>query len=227
MVFLLYSRATKGGGAVVKSTSSGGGTTRTTSSGGGTTRTTSSGGGTSTSTQSGGGTTQTSAVWESLSTINIKSNQPTQEGGGHIHWIGIPLEAFKHSHNISIPAHTHNFSTPNHTHSVTIPNHTHEITIPNHTHEINLPDHNHEIEHGIFKLDRLPTKVTIKVDGNTVPHTALSGDSIDLIPYLERDSENRVKRGWHTVEITPDDLGRINAQLMVQFFMQSRGGVDA
>src|SRR5690606_4837450 len=116
---------------------------------------------------------------------------------------------------------------PNHTHEINIPNHTHEIDIPAHQHDITLPDHTHEIQHGIFKLDRTPSKVTIKVDGNVVPITATSGDSIDLIPYLALDSENRVQRGWHTVEITPNDLGRINAQLMVQFFMQSRGGVDA
>ena len=79
----------------------------------------------------------------------------------------------------------------------------------------------------IFELDRTPSSVTIKVDGNTVPVTSTSVDSIDLIPYLALDSENRVQRGWHTVEITPNDLGRINAQLMVQFFIQSRGGVDA
>src|SRR5690606_13930614 len=123
-----------------------------------------------------------------------------------------------HSHNVTIPAHSHNFDIPNHTHSVTIPNHTHDFTLPNHV---------HDIEHGIFKLDRLPVRVSIKVDGNLVPYTALSGESIDLIPYLALDSERRVQRGWHTVEITPNDLGRINAQLMTQFFMQSRGGVDA
>src|SRR5690606_12713983 len=99
--------------------------------------------------------------------------------------------------------------------------------IPSHRHDITLPNHTHEIEHGIFKLNRLPSRVTIKVDGVTVPYTSTSGDSIDLVPYLTLDSDRRVQRGWHTVEITPNDLGRINAQLMVQFFMQSRGGVDA
>ncbi len=141
-----------------------------------------------------------------------------------------------HNHNVSIPSHTHSFDVPNHSHNVTIQNHSHTVNIPNHTHsidipahrhDITLPDHTHEIEHGIFKLSRKPSRVTIKVDGNVVPHTALSGDSIDLIPYLSVDSEKRVNRGWHTVEITPNDLGRINAEVMTQFFMQSRGGVDA
>lgn len=141
-----------------------------------------------------------------------------------------------HSHRVSIPSHTHDFQTPDHTHKVTVPAHSHDVTIPAHTHEIDipshkhditLPDHTHEIEHGIFKLTRTPSAVTIKVDGKTIPETSTSGDSIDLIPHLALDSERRVQRGWHTVEITPNDLGRINAQLMTQFFMQSRGGVDA
>lgn len=105
--------------------------------------------------------------------------------------------------------------------------HTHSFDVPAHAHDITLPAHTHEIEYGIFKLSRRPSKVTVKVDGVTVPITALSGDGINLIPYLSVDSEGRVQRGWHTVEITPNDLGRINAEVMTQFFMQSRGGVDA
>ncbi len=152
--------------------------------------------------------------------------------GSHSHSVSIPSHTHNfdipnHTHTVNIPSHTHNVSIPNHTHEINIPDHTHEIDIPSHKHDITLPDHTHEILHGIFKLDRTPSRVTIKVDGNTVPITATSGDSIDLIPYLELDSERRVQRGWHTVEITPNDLGRIHAQLMTQFFMQSRGGVDA
>ncbi|QJX63039.1 hypothetical protein HLK66_16150 [Niallia circulans] len=99
------------------------------------------------------------------------------------------------------------------------------MTIPNHTHEIQLPDHTHEIEFGIFKLNELPSKVTITVDGNTVPVTDLNGDNIDLIPYLSK-SGDTVNRGWHTISIMPDNLGRINAQIYTQFFLQSRGGGD-
>jgi len=222
--FRAYSRATEGGGAIVKSTSAGGGTVRSTSSGGGTTATSSSGGGTSTSTQSGGASTQSSTVWENLSTINIKSNQPTLEGDDHIHWIGIPLEAFKHSHSISVPAHSHNFSTPNHTHSVNIPNHTHEIEIPNHTHEIELPNHTHNVKHEIVELDTLPSNVTIKVDGNVVPHTSTSGDRINLVDYMSKDSDGKITRGRHEVEILPSGLARIEADLICRVFIQSQLG---
>ncbi|MBP1913241.1 hypothetical protein J2Z23_000173 [Lederbergia galactosidilyticus] len=259
--FRIYSRATKGGGAFIKSstvqsksTKSGGGVVKSSGAGGGTTVTSSAGGGTSTSTAAGGGSTQTSSAGGGTSTTSgfsapgfyKLSSVPYNVGGlpeykDHQHAIEITNQ-LNHSHTVSIGSHTHTTQVPSHTHSFTVKDHSHSISLNPHTHEINLsphahdfevtipeiniPEHVHEVEHGIFKLDRTPTKVTIKVDGNTVPHTAPSGDSIDLIPYLELDSENRVKRGWHTVEITPNDLGRINAQLMTQFFMQSRGGVD-
>lgn len=248
--------STAAGGAVVKSTSSGGGTTATSSSGGGTTATSSSGGGVAKSTASGGGSSQTSAaggdhrhmmfsgtgfagnsepgqsvVLTAANGHSIHVNAGTSAGlsyytqgssGNHSHSVSIP----SHTHDFDVPSHSHSVTIQNHTHTVNIPNHTHDIDIPAHSHQITLPDHTHEIQHGIFKLNRTPSAVTVKVDGNTVPITSTSGDSVNLIPYLSLDSENRVQRGWHTVEITPNDLGRIHAQLMVQFFMQSRGGVD-
>ena len=239
-------KATKGGGGTTRSTTDGGGTTRSTTSGGGATPTSSSGGGVAKSTASGGGTSQTTTLYNDHNHVVLETglDQQNEAGTRHFHNVQVPKSLFSHSHGVTIPSHTHSFDIPNHTHtvtvpshshdvtipahshSVTIPDHTHEIELPNHTHEIELPDHTHEIEHGIFKLNRTPSAVTIKVDGAVVPVTATSGDSINLIPYLSMDSENRVQRGWHTVEITPNDFGRINAQLMVQFFMQSRGGVD-
>lgn len=243
-MFFIYSRAVLGGGAVVSSTksggattatsSSGGGTTATSSSGGGTTATSSSGGGVSKSTLSGGATTQTSSFTSPTFFVYSSTKLPLTGAtfDNHTHAVNIDGE-LNHAHNVSIPAHSHNFDVPSHTHNVIVPNHSHDVTIPNHTHsvsipahthDITLPDHTHDIEHGIFVLNRLPTKVTIKVDGNTVPYTAISGEKIDLIPYLEKDSSGMVVRGWHTVSITPNDLGRITAQLTNQFFLQSRGG---
>src|SRR5690606_2608270 len=225
--------------------------------GGGSTATSTSGGGVAKSTESGGGSAQTSAaggdhrhamfsgtgfaanpnpgnstLLSAANGLRIHANSETSaaatfytEGssGNHSHSVTIPA----HSHSFDVPNHSHNVTIQNHSHNVTIPSHQHDIDIPAHQHDITLPNHTHEIEHGIFKLGRTPSRVTIKVDGNTVPHTATTGDSINLIPYLALDSENRVQRGWHTVEILPNDLGRINAEVMTQFFMQSRGGVDA
>jgi hypothetical protein len=89
-----------------------------------------------------------------------------------------------------------------------------------------LPDHAHEIDFGIFELDEMPTKVTIKVDGNTVNFSNLDGDRIDLIPYLEKDSDGRITRGRHEVEILPNARARIEADLILRVFIRSHlGGV--
>lgn len=203
-MFFIYSKAVRGGGAIVSSTKSGGSSTATSSSGGGTTATSSSGGGISTTS---GHSAPTFFMYTS-------THLPNQQYDGHTHALEVTDE-LNHNHTVTIP---------NHTHSLTVPNHTHSVSIPAHTHDITLPDHTHDIEHGIFTLDRLPTAVTIKVDGNTVPYTAISGENLDIIPYLAKDSSGMVTRGWHTVSITPNDLGRITAQLTTQFYVQSRGG---
>ncbi len=249
--FRAYSRAIEGGGSIATSTASGGAVVKSTSSGGGTTATSSAGGGTSKSTESGGGSTRTSSsngthrhrlfyhsgsygAVPDASDYQMFQAPRNASGGSHgvLLLAGASGDVYTesadgaHSHTVDVPAHSHSFTVADHTHNVTINPHSHEIDIPSHTHAITLPNHVHGIDYGIFKLNRNPSRVTIKVDGNVVPHTATSGDSIDLIPYLALDSQNRVQRGWHTVEITPNDLGRINAQVMTQFFMQSRGGVD-
>ncbi|WP_235715356.1 hypothetical protein [Halalkalibacter wakoensis] len=242
--------STSAGGAVVKSTSSGGGSTQTSSSGGGTTATSSSGGGVATSTQSGGGTTQSSEAGgdhDHLVFREVDSSGPVRTlryqgassggilelmgSGGNIRTAG---SSGNHSHSVSIPSHTHNFNVPSHSHDVTIPNHQHTVNIPNHTHEIDipahahqitLPDHTHDIEHGIFELSRRPSTVEIRVDGNLVPITDVRGRDIDIIPYLATDSSGKIQRGtWHEVTITPNDLGRITADIISRLFIQSQIG---
>ncbi|NNV07119.1 hypothetical protein ETC03_12080 [Geobacillus sp. MMMUD3] len=201
--FRAYSKATKGGGAVVGTTQSGGEAVVTSASGGG---------GVVTSAD-GGGTTATTAnkIFGSLQVETSPSNGGTLDT--HRHTVTFTNQ-FDHSHQVTIP---------NHRHNVTIPNHTHSVSIPAHTHEIELPDHTHEIEYGIYKLSEMPTAVTIKVDGNTIPYTDTSGENIDLVPYVSKESDGTVSRGWHTIEIYPNKLGRITANIVKQIFIQSRG----
>lgn len=242
------------GGGTTATSSSGGGTSTSTQSGGGTSRSTNSGGGTTESSSAGGdhrhrmfsgqGFVENNLPGQSLRLtaangrdimVNSGSAGAVEyftEGssGTHSHSVSIP----NHSHSFTVPSHSHDFSTPNHTHDVTVPNHTHDVSIPNHTHnvsipahthEIKLPDHTHEIEHGIFVLNRQPSSVEIRVDGNLVEsQTQTNGRDIDLIPFLEKDSSGKVTRNWHEITITPDDLGRVNADVISRLFIQSREG---
>ena len=116
--------------------------------------------------------------------------------------------------------HTHGMA---HTH--TVQNHTHGYSVPNHQHGFSIPDHEHQIEHGIFQGPS-PTVVVVKVDGNTVPDLGTSETDVDIVPYLAKDEGGRIQRGWHEITITPDNLGRIVANVVSQFFVQSRGGGD-
>jgi len=244
--FRSYSQATKGGGALVESTSSGGAVVKSTSSGGGSTATSSSGGGTSTSTSSGGGSTQTSVgggdhrhQMYSLSD-GIIISPPTQyrlydvqDGLGNNSIVELPIDTPAavttygasgiHTHELTIPSHSHGFSTPNHAHDVTIPSHSHSMDIPDHAHSINLPDHTHEVEHGIYKLPTLPTSVEIMVDGNLLPHTAITGDRLNLEPYLSKTS-GKINRSRHEITIKPNAKGRVNANLILRVFIQSHVG---
>jgi len=217
--FRSYSQATKGGGSLVESTSSGGGSTATSSSGGGTSTSTSSGGGSS-ETSSGGGDHKhvmftpsaasgpfISRIFEAAngSLISLEASDTTLTTAG---------SSGTHTHSVSVPNHSHAFSTPNHTHNV---------IIPSHSHSINLPDHTHDVEHGIYKLPTMPTSVEVKVDGNLVPHTAITGDRLNLEPYLSK-TDGKINRSRHEITIKPDAKGRVNANLILRVFIQSHVG---
>ncbi|MEW9204258.1 phage tail spike protein, partial [Bacillus wiedmannii] len=246
--FRAYERAIKGGGAVVASTSAGGATVGSTQAGGANVGSTSSGGANVSSTGSGGGTVKTSSgggdhVHKMFHGGGIMPAEPTTIGlytafsdpgrntaasfyakgtGSSFYTHG---SSGDHTHDISLPDHNHSISIPNHSHNISIPNHTHDISIPNHKHDITLPDHTHEIEFGIFELYQTPSKVTIEVDGNTLPFDSIRGQDINLIPYLAKDSEGKLQRGRYVeIKITPNSLARINATVTGRLFIQSRSG---
>lgn len=95
-MFLLYSRAIKSGGAVIKSTASGGSTTATSSSGGGSTLTSSSGGGTST----------TSGFSAPTFFLYTSTHLPNQTYDPHTHAVEVTDE-LNHNHTVSIQSHSH------------------------------------------------------------------------------------------------------------------------
>ncbi len=243
-------RSTTSGGAVVKSTSSGGGTTATSSNGGGLAKSTASGGATTRTSSAGGGFSEvTNPYWDPTEGVIFVTGEQRGTGESHLHELPAQLldhthlvSAPNHTHNTTIPAHTHSFDIPNHNHSVTVPNHTHQIDIPNHshevtipahshsvtvpehTHEIELPDHTHEVEHKIVELSELPSKVTVKVDGNVVAYTSTTADRLDLVDYLNKDNSGKISRGRHEIEIIPDGHARIEADLICRVFIQSQLG---
>lgn len=308
-IWMLYSRAIAGGGAILTSTKAGGGVITSTAAGGGVLTSTAAGGGTSTTTAAGGAIlTSTENGGATLTTTtngnsviidgdgatkqgdhlvagrmilsgNVITGMAVSGGGGvyttspngshnhggaaqahnhgnpnnvdtapaitmdgmHTHTVSIPPHThdvlshshfIDHDHNVYVPPHSHNVNLPDHKHNLTLPDHKHdlklsdhkhEITIPEHKHDISLPDHTHGILYGIFQGPR-PTAVEVRVDGKVVPGLRISETEVDIIPYLAKDGDGKIQRGWHTVEITPNTLGRIVASIFTQIFVQSRGG---
>jgi len=240
-------QTTSSGGGSTPTTSNGGGSTPTTSSGGG--QTTSSGGGSTPTTASGGGQTsggaspQTGFVMDLTSYPTLSAEGPGSHshdnqnydhqhysGATHYHSVAAHTHTVtiaKHTHTVS--DHTHDVTIPNHTHTVTIPNHTHTVsnhthTIGNHTHTVTISNHTHSMVYGIYLKSPAPTGVTVTVDGNAVGGLGLNETNVNIVPYLSTDSGGKISKGtWHEVQITPNDLGRIVANVIEQFFVQSRG----
>lgn len=227
-----------GGGSVVSSTSGGGGVT--TSSGGGGSTATSSVDGQSTQTSSAGGShrhlmfapssasgpIQQDTKYEAGSGALLKIDGTNREiytkeiSGEHTHTITTPA----HTHNVPIPSHTHNVPIPNHSHNVSIPSHTHKVTIPNHTHTVTLPDHTHPLEWGIYEAPNSANSVDIIVDGKTLPQHDTSQQRLNIVDYLRKTTGGKISRGNHTIEIKPNRLARIEAQVICRVFIQSQLG---
>lgn len=225
--FRAYSKAIEGGGGITDSTSAGGASTQTSSSGGGDvvsseasipymqTRVSAQG------RDSQRGVTLYTE-YESNHNHGIPSGtELATAGGGAVGW------SPSGGHDHRLPDHVHEVSVfgGEHEHEIRLPDHRHNISIPNHQHSISIPDHDHELEFGIYQ-GTVADNAVIKVDGRTVP-AVQPGDDIDIIPYLSVDSAGKIQRNtWHEIEIIPNKMTRIVANIFMQIFTNSRGGGD-
>ena len=138
-------------------------------------------------------------------------------GMAHTHTMGNHAHYINHSHTLTVGAHTH---------SVDIPAHDHTVDIPAHAHTVPVPSHTHGIVYGIYE-GATATGVSILVDGTAVPAGSVNPNEMDIVSWLSKDAGGRIQRGaWHDVQIIPNTLTRIEANLFVQTFIQSVGGGD-
>lgn len=215
--FRAFSQATGGGGSLADTTAGGGGYADTTSNGGGSYNSTDSGGGSYDTTgvdsytgNSSGGHNHGIYPGERLALWGGTLEDGSVVSDGYVTWV----KSGDHRHVIEIPSHWHNFSVPSHSHS---------FSIPSHKHSFNIPSHTHEIKQGIYE-GTTADNVIIKVDGNTVP---VNGNELNLVPYLSTGDGGRILRNtWHEIEITPDKMTRIIANIFIQLFVNSRGEGD-
>ena len=178
---------------------------------------------------------ETSTYWDIYKSTGRRLEPYAQDGYGN--WISpVQMSAESGSQYTQMLVYQH--SHP-HYHIVTIRGHKHKIyhthKLPLHSHKIyhthNLDAHTHNLLFGIYEKTASVSGVTIRVDGNLVGGvTGISGDGIDIIDALTKGTDGKVTRGKHTITITPQHpsgsqqaLCRIDAQLHVQCFIQSRG----
>lgn len=185
-----------------------------------------------------GGVNSYAAKTISISGTTGNSSPGTDSSGSHSHTMGSHTHGMQHTHSLGSHSHSmghrHNFS---HMHNVTvaitipaitmtIPSHTHNVTIGAHSHSVTLPNHTHDMIHGIYRGSSA-SSYTLQVDGNTVPASAIDGGEVDIVPYLSRDEDGRIKRGtWHEITLTPNALTRVVMRRFVKTFIQSVGGGD-
>lgn len=234
--FRAYSKAIKGGGAMVGTTSSGGYTASSTSSGGGSVQggTSQAGGATQVGTSSSSGGDHRHKMFKYDGPVNFDWTQTdvalsysgmdarfpiyvqgaawasdlytAESSGSHYHTVNMNLPAHDHSFNVNIPAHSHSF------------------TVPAHKHDITLPDHSHEIEFGIFEHGDRADRLSVTVDGNSTPLQDTNINFADIIPFLRKDDSGLVTKGKHSIEITPNKLAHISAQVTCRVFIRSQVG---
>ncbi|WMJ83412.1 phage tail spike protein [Oscillospiraceae bacterium LTW-04] len=194
-----------------KGVASGGGSSVTSKSGGGRSATSDAGGGDSVTSESGGRAT----VSYSPTYNSVSSSYPKYDDGEGIE---------EHYHTVGTGTMAHSHTVPGHTHKVAIPDHRHSFDIPSHTHKVDVPTHTHDMQHGIFTGTKA-SAATIKVDGRAIPATA--DTELDIVQYLATDNAGKITRSaWHSIEIIPNLLTRIEASVMVQVFINSRGKGD-
>ncbi|WP_379202752.1 phage tail spike protein [Paenibacillus sp. GCM10012306] len=132
-----------------------------------------------------------------------------------------------HNHGGSAGSHNHgnsanlNYAPPissdgSHSHQTTIPPHSHDVLshshFIDHTHTISIPAHSHDINYGIYESS-FASGVNIFIDG--VHRSGAyygSENSVDVTQWI-------TTKGWHTIELTSTQLGRINAGLYLKTFV--------
>lgn len=204
--FRAYSQATEGGGATATTTASGGGTATTTGGGGGTSKTTNS------------VDNHKHKMFGKSDYVAVGTVQKRYEASlGNNVSTYIDLATSQSSDLYTLGA------SGQHSHSFTLSDHTHSLTLAAHIHSLSLPAHIHAIKFGIYQRQDTPSSVIIKVDGNEVNFTSTEGDRINLVEYLSK-SGGKITRGRHEIEIFPSGLARIEADVILRVFIQSRLG---
>lgn len=96
----------------------------------------------------------------------------------------------------------------------------HSHWIPDHGHTFNNPPHTHDLVFGIYESTpatgvKVYVDGTLRLDNGGVGYDADQGN-LDLTQWVKTP-------GWHTIELSSNSLGRINAAYFVQIYVGANG----
>ena len=92
-----------------------------------------------------------------------------------------------------------------------------------HDHTFSIPSHAHAVTANVTEYEIEVTSMQIVIDGNAVPDASTNMDRLDIIPYLSK-TGGVINRGRHEIDIKPDNPARIEANVILRVFIQSRLG---
>lgn len=126
-----------------------------------------------------------------------------------------------------IPVHYHTYAERSHNHGDFVyPSHSHKYKIPGHKHSLTLPSHTHSITPGIYRFGN-PQSFSVFIEGIKKGTFTAKNAELNLTDFLTG-SNGKIPRGkWLALEIRPNDLAYISIVMVVQGFIQSRGGIHA
>jgi len=210
-----------------------------------------SGGGSTATSSSGGGSTETSSSGAfDYDTVTLGAKwQGTTDG---IQAYTNPDGVSTHSHNIHFTGHDHTVTDEGgtyttsqsmvnvdkstdtdgaHNHNVVVYSHYHDlnpsglihdhsVVIPSHTHGVAIPAHAHDITYGIYESTsaagcKVYVDGTLRLDNGGAGYSADQAN-LDLTQWVST-------AGWHTIEVSSTQLGRINAAYFMQVYVGASG----
>lgn len=168
-------------------------------------------------------------VYTSRGILDRKNKPEYDDDERFVGWSEWEAEQMKDDINYDafLPVHYHTYKERSHRHGGFIyPAHNHKYKIPGHYHRFTLPKHLHSITPGIYRFGD-PRSLSVWIDGVKKVNFSTKTAEIDLTNFLIG-SDGKIPRGkWFALEIRPNDLAYISIVLVVQGFIQSRGGINA
>jgi hypothetical protein len=84
-----------------------------------------------------------------------------------------------------------------------------------HSHGVTIPAHSHNIDYGIYEEILSSPSVTVQINAATLGTYTTNQNDLDIGSYIS-------SSGWYTITFTPNKNIRINANIYIQIYLESK-----